>query len=86
MTLIENLWYGTIAMSDREIQKDSEHDKLTQLIVRHEEQLKETLTDKQAEIFEKLKANQSERNTLSECEAFTKGFKLGVQLMHETMN
>lgn len=86
MTLIENLWYGTVAMSDSVVHKDSEYDKLTQLIVRHEEQLKETLTDKQAEIFEKLKANQNERNTLNECEAFTSGFKLGVQLMHETMN
>ena len=73
-------------MSDSVVRKDSECDKLTQLIVRHEEQLKETLTDKQTEIFEKLKANQNERNTLSECEAFTIGFKLGVELMHEIMN
>ena len=73
-------------MSDSVVRKDSECDKLTQLIVQHEEQLKETLTDKQTEIFEKLKANQNERNTLSECEAFTIGFKLGVELMHEIMN
>ncbi|MCQ4022839.1 DUF6809 family protein [Ruminococcus sp. zg-924] len=85
MTLIESLWYGTVAMSDRVVHKDSEYDKLTQCIIQHEDQLKETLTDKQTEIFEKLKANQNERNTLGECEAFTIGFKLGVKLMYETM-
>lgn len=83
MTLIESLWYGEIAMNERKIENDEEYNKITQLILRQERELKKTLSKEQNELYDKLRANLNERLDLSACDAFTTGFKLGVKMMSE---
>lgn len=83
MTLIESLWYGDIAMNEREIENHDEYNKLTQLIMRQEGTLKESLSKEQNELYEKLRGNLNERLDLSTCDAFTVGFKLVVRMMTE---
>ena len=45
----------------------------------------ETLTDKQSETLEKYDAAVNEMHSLSEVEAFSYGFRLGVRLMSEAL-
>lgn len=40
MTIIESLWYGDIAMNERKIKNNEEYNKITQLILRQEGELK----------------------------------------------
>lgn len=55
MTLIESLWYGDIAMNEREIENHDEYNKLTQLILKHEWAIKELLSKEQSELYGKLR-------------------------------
>ena len=84
MTLIENLWYGDIAMNECGIENHDEYNKLTQLIMKQEGDLKKSLSKEQNEQYDKLRANLNGRLDLSTCDAFTVGFKLGVRMMIET--
>jgi len=83
MDTIRELFYGNIHPYERDIQKDSECDKLNKLIIRHDATLKAMLTEQEAEILEKLKDALTEQSSLSECEGFVNGFRLGVRLIAE---
>ena len=74
MTLIENLWYGDIAMNECGIENHDEYNKLTQLIMKQEGDLKNSLSKEQNEPYDKLRANLNGRLDLSTCDAFTVGF------------
>lgn len=84
MDTIRELFYGNIHPCERDIPKDSESDRLNQLIIRHDATLKVTLNEHEAEILEKLKDALAEQSSLCECERFVNGFRLGVRLMAET--
>ena len=73
MTIIESLWYGDIAMNEREIENDEEYNKITQLIIRQEGELKKSLSKEQNELYDKLRSNLNERLDLSACDAFATG-------------
>ena len=76
--------YGNIHPFERDVPKDSEGDKLNKLIIRHDAALKATLNEQEVEILEKLKDALTEQSSLSECEGFINGFRLGVRLMVES--
>lgn len=84
MDTIRELFYGNIHPYERDIPKDSESDRLNQLIIRHDAALKATLNEQEAEILEKLKDALTEQSSLSECEGFITGFRLGVRLIAGT--
>jgi len=50
---------------------------------RNRDELNETLTDKQSETLEKYDEAVNEMHSLSEVEAFSYGFRLGVRIMIE---
>ena len=79
------LGFGNIHPFERDVPKDSEGDRLNQLINRHTATLKSTLNEKEAETLEKLKDALSEQSSLCECEGFINGFRLGVRLMAEAL-
>ena len=64
--------------------KTARGDKLNKLIIRHDAALKATLNEQEVEILEKLKDALTEQSSLSECEGFINGFRLGVRLMVES--
>ena len=74
MDTIRELFYGNIHPFERDVPKDSEGDKLNKLIIRHDAALKATLNEQEVE----------EQSSLSECEGFINGFRLGVRLMVES--
>ena len=59
-SIIENLYYGNIPLSERGFRRTSEYAHVLQLAARNEEKLAETLTDAQKETFGKFKDNTSE--------------------------
>ena len=84
MNTIRELFYGNIHPFERDVPKDSECDKLNKLIIRHDAALKATLNEQEIEILEKLKNALTEQSSLSECEGFVNGFRLGVRLIAES--
>jgi hypothetical protein len=52
-------------------------------MARNRDELNETLTDKQSVVLEKYDAAVNEMHSVSEVEAFSYGFRLGVRLMIE---
>ena len=86
MDTIKELFYGNIHPFERDVPKDSEGDNLNQLIIRHTTTLKATLNKQEVEILEKLKDALTEQSSLSECEGFINGFRLGVRLTVEALN
>ena len=83
MDTIRELFYGNIHPFERDVPKDSKCDKLNKLIIRYDTALKATLNEQEAEILEKLKEAVMEQSSVSECEGFVNGFRLGVRLIAE---
>ena len=82
-SIIEDLYYGNIPLSERGFRRTGEYAHILQLATRNEEKLVETLTEAQKETFGKFKDNTLELNTATEVTAFTIGFKLGLRLTAE---
>ena len=53
-------------------------------MARNRDGLEETLTEKQKEILEKFEDCMNEMHSITERDAFSYGFRLGVQLMAES--
>ncbi len=85
MKLIENLFYGNICPSEKELTRGSKYSHLLQLAVKNEEKLHSILSPQQREQLEKLKDCIIDMNNISEKEAFVDGFRLGVQLIAESI-
>ena len=86
MTTLENLYYGNICPHEINIEKGSEYDNLLKLVIRQDEELTATLTDKQKAIFKKYNENEMDLMNLGECQGFIRGFSLAVKLMAEAMS
>lgn len=84
-SIIEELYYGNITPSDRDIVRGGEYSHILQLLTRNEDELMQTLTQAQQETFEKFKDCASELGDANELTAFTIGFKLGMRLALEAM-
>ena len=84
-SIIEELYYGNISPTDRDIVKGGTYSHLLNLVTRNEDDLMKTLTQAQQEIFEKFKDCASELNDANEVTSFTLGFKLGMRLALEAM-
>ena len=82
-SIIEDLYYGNISLSERGFRRTSEYAHVLQLAARNEEKLAETLTEAQKGTFGKFKDNTSELTSMTEVTAFTIGFKLGLRLTAE---
>ena len=86
MKILEELWYGNIAPSERSIDKGNPMENLVRLIVRNEEELAPLLSENAKEVLEKLMDNQSELHSIRECEVFISGFRLGARSMLEVLD
>ena len=86
MKILEELWYGNVAPSERSVEKDSRLWRLGKLIQRNEEELVPLLSEKAKEVLEKLRDNQSELNDINECKVFVCGFRLGARIMLEILD
>ena len=83
MDIIRELWYGNVAPFEQCTRGDKQMKELLSLMARNHDELGEGLTDKQKEILEKFEENMNEMHGIAERDAFSYGFRLGVQLMAE---
>ena len=84
-SVINELWQGNIVRQDSRT-NSKEMKELLGFIARHHEDLEKSCTDEQKEIFEKFHVCWSEYMSLAEAAVFSYAFKLGAQIMLETLN
>ena len=85
MKIIEDLYYGRIAPYEMNISATTEYQKLKALADRNEDLLRQTLSDEQKELLEKLIEFVTDISSISERDMFIAGFRLGVKLMIDVM-
>ena len=82
---IEELWHGNIIPQEDSRTNSPEMKELLSYMARHHEDLEKSFSDEQKEIFEKFHDCWSEYASLAEEAIFAYAFKLGANLMLETM-
>ena len=85
MKIIEDLYYGRISPYEMSISATPEYQKLKALADRNEDLLRESLSDKQKELLDKLIETVTDISSISERDMFINGFRLGVKLMIDIM-
>ena len=85
MKIIEDLYYGRISPYEMSISAAPEYQKLKALADRNEDLLRQTLSDEQKELLEKLIEFVTDISSISERDMFIAGFRLGVKLMMDVM-
>ena len=85
MSTIQNLYYGRISPYEMSISTAPEYQKLKALADKNEDLLRETLSDEQKELLDKLTECITDISPISERDMFINGFRLGVKLMIDVM-
>ena len=85
MNTIQDLYYGRISPYEMSISTAPEYQKLKALADKNEDLLRETLSDEQKELLEKLIECITDISSISERDMFITGFQLGVKLMIDVM-
>lgn len=83
MDTINELWYGNISPFEQCTRGDKRLKELLKLVVRNREELDGTLTDAQKEALKKFEECMNEMHCITESDAFSYGFRLGVKLTAE---
>ena len=85
MNTIQDLYYGRISPYEMSISTAPEYQKLKTLADKNEDLLRETLSDEQKELLEKLIETVTDISSISERDMFIAGFRLGMKLMIDVM-
>lgn len=83
MTTLEDLYYGNVHPSERDMNKSGREAALLRLAVKNENDLLATLTQQQKGIYQKCKDAESEMHCASELRSFIEGCRLGMKLTVE---
>ena len=81
--ILQDFWYGNVIPQNGCRLKGPKIKELSDLIVRNRNELIFTMSDEQAEIFDKLDACLVEYVTISEEAIFSYAFKLGMRMATE---
>ena len=85
MNTIQDLYYGRISPYEMGISAAPEYQKLKVLADKNEDLLRETLSDEQKDLLDKLIESFTHISSISERDMFIAGFRLGVKLMIDVM-
>ena len=85
MNIIQDLYYGRISPYEMSISTAPEYQKLKALADRNEDLLKESFSDEQKELLDKLTKCITDISSISERDMFIAGFRLGMKLMIDVM-
>ena len=85
MDTIQDLYYGRISPYEMSISTAPEYQKLKALADKNEDLLRETLSDEQKALLEKLTECITDISSISERDMFMTGFRLGMKLMIDVM-
>lgn len=78
--ILDNLYYGNLQVTDSTFLPEY-YTQLTNLVAASQ-QLKETLTDHQKELYQEVSKQNDSFIAVSERETFAKAFRLGARIMH----
>ena len=91
MKTIDELWYGNVSPFEQCTRGNKRLKELLKLVARNREELDGTLTrqdpsdaQRAKETLEKFEGCMNEMHSITERDAFSHGFRLGVQLMAES--
>ena len=82
-SVINELWHGNIVPQEDSRNNSPEMKELMEYMARHHDDLLQTMTDEQREIFEKFDDCWSEYSSYAEEAIFEYAFKLGARLAME---
>ena len=85
MNTIQDLYYGRVSPYEMSISTVPEYQKLKALADRNEDLLRESLSDEQKELLDKLIETVTDISSISERDMFINGFRLGMKLMMDVM-
>ena len=85
MNTIQDLYYGRISPYKMSISTAPEYQKLKALADKNEDLLRESLSDEQKELLDKLIESFTDISSISERDMFIAGFRLGMKLMIDVM-
>ena len=85
MNVINELWYGNIIPQEDSRSNSKEMKELLGYMSKHHDELQKILNKEQKELFEKFHNCWSEYISLSEAAIFEYAFKLGANLMLNTV-
>ena len=80
MLILEDLYLGDIRPSERSFKRNSQYAKALDDLVKAGDELTNTLTEKQKEMFEAYMTAQREVNALTDCETFIFSFRLAAKI------
>src|SRR5699024_6648527 len=83
MTTLEDLYYGNIHPSERDMNKSGREAALLRLAVKNENDRLATLTEQQKESYQKCKDAESEMHCASDLRSLIDGLRLGMKLTVE---
>ena len=86
MTILENLWYGNISPVSRSIAPGSEFKKILEAVTANESIFTAELSSEGKRAYTEYEKLADRLTEISECDAFGKGFRLGVRLILETLS
>ncbi len=84
--ILEDLYFGNITPSERQMAPDSEMKRAVDRVAHYEGQLMEHLEETDQAILEKLIRSQHEIDSITALENFILGYRLGVRMMAECMD
>ena len=83
MSILEELWCGNIRASEYDVSSCSEYAAALERINQVQENLRDTLSDKQKELFARYTESVQDFHALAEYLLFQSSFKLGVRMTLE---
>lgn len=85
MSILEDLWCGNIRPSEYDVSSCSEYAATLERINQVEGKLRDTLSDEQKELFTRYTESVRNLHALADFLLFQNSFRLGSQMMLETM-
>ena len=83
--ILEELWYGNLCPIENYRESSEQMSDLIEYIRKHRKDLKDTMSDEQKAIFEKLDDCSDELDNMCQREIFSYGFRLGARIAIEVM-
>ena len=85
MLILEDLYLGDTRPNERRFKRNSQYAKALYDLVKAEDALTDTLTEKQKEMFEDFMTARREVNVLTDCETFIYSFRLAAKIMIDVL-
>ena len=85
MNFIEELYYGNINPNEKRYKKATPYDKALSIFTANEDKLKEALSGEHLNLFNELVNASDEISATSGVENFKIGFRLGIQIMCDSL-